>query len=68
MVKFATLNPDGSLTNEREISQSQIMQCEHFILVPEHYREDGSCRCNDPDHVEMADWGYTWDGERWTAK
>lgn len=27
------------------------------------------CRCDDADHVEMAEWGYVWDAKqgRWTG-
>jgi len=46
-VKFGTLHPDGSLTNQRAIRQADILACPHVILLPDHYREDGSCRCND---------------------
>jgi len=49
----------------REIKQSDLMKCPHCILVADHYREDGSCRCNDPDHKVMKQWGYKWKGERW---
>lgn len=35
-------------------------RCKFFIFVPEHYRKDGSCRCDDPAHRKMmiADWEY----------
>lgn len=60
-VQFSTLHPDGTVTNVRTIKQSDIAKCPHFIMVPEHYREDGTCKCNDP--VEQArmikDWGYS---------
>lgn len=42
------------------IQMADIRKCPAFIMVPEHYREDGSCRCNDPDHTEMSEWGYIW--------
>ncbi len=51
------------------MDHSMIAACPHFILVPSHYRADGSCRCDDATHSEMKEWGYTWndtDG-RWTA-
>lgn len=35
-------------------------RCPHYILVPEHYREDGICKCNDPGALEMREWGYKW--------
>lgn len=64
-VKFGTLHPDGSITNTRLIKQSDIAACPQFIMVPEHYREDGSCRCDDPLAVEMEEWGYTWKDGQW---
>lgn len=37
--------------------------------MPEHYRTNGICRCNDPYHSVMKEWGYTWDVDRkeWTS-
>ena len=66
MIQFGNLNPDGSLSNVRNIEQSAIMKCPHLILVAEHYRADGSCRCDDP-RARMAEWGYVWDATagRW---
>ena len=49
------------------MQQSMIRACPHFIMVPEHYRADGSCRCDDPTHTVMADWEYTWDGSQWVS-
>jgi hypothetical protein len=45
----------GSITNVRVISQSDISNCPYHITLAEHYRQDGSCRCDDPKHTEMAD-------------
>jgi hypothetical protein len=44
--------------------QSDMLTCPHAIMVFGHYRPGGSCRCNDPGHREMAEWGYTWDAEK----
>jgi hypothetical protein len=62
-IRFGTLQPDGTLTNQRVIKRSSIQACPFFILMPEHYREDGSCRCDDPEHRKLmiAEWGYTED-------
>ena len=64
MVEFSKgeINKDGSLsvTKVRTLRQSSMMKCLHFIMVPEHYRDDESCRCNDEGHTEMAEWGYVW--------
>ncbi len=60
MTTFGTLNPDGTLSNVREIPQSCLQRCPFFIMMPEHYREDGTCKCNDPEHRKnvMYAWGY----------
>lgn len=64
-VRFGTLHPDGTMTGARVISHASIALCPHTILVPEHYDEDGKCRCTDPEHREMAEWGYKWSEGRW---
>lgn len=66
-IRFSTLHPDGSETDVRTIQQATIMACPHVIIVANHYREDGSCLCDDPDNADMAEWGYTWDADerRW---
>jgi hypothetical protein len=68
MTRFSKLEMrDGKLveTNVREIKQSDIQRCPHFIMVAEHYRADGSCRCNDREHTEMKEWGYKWRNGAW---
>lgn len=51
----------------RILHSKDIQKCPHVIMVPEHYREDGSCRCTDPDHKEMVEWGYVWEDGRWRS-
>lgn len=66
MIRFSTLLPPteegGKPTevNVRHISQANIGKCPHFIFVADHYRDDGSCKCNDPEEKVMKLWGYTW--------
>ena len=60
-------NGELVVTPIRTLEQSDIRACPHVIMMPEHYRTDGSCRCNSPDHTSMADWGYVWDGAAWVA-
>lgn len=45
----------------RYIRQSDMQRCPHVIIDPSHYRNDGTCKCDDPEHREMMihDWGYT---------
>lgn len=47
--------------------QSMMRACPHCIMVPEHYRENGTCRCDDPTHIVMADWEYKWNGVQWVG-
>jgi len=68
MTRFSKLTfVDGKPveTDIREIAQSRLSACPHCIMVAEHYREDGSCKCNDRNETVMKEWGYTWvdDGE-----
>jgi hypothetical protein len=46
-IEFATLKPDGTLTNVRHLAQSTIQKCPHFIMDPDHYKADGTCLCFD---------------------
>jgi hypothetical protein len=59
-VEFGTLHSDGTVTDVRDIAA-----CPHYILVAGHYRDDGTCRCNDPGHSEMIEWGYRWRDGLW---
>ena len=47
----------------------RLRACTLGILAVSHFREDGTCRCDDPEHVEMIEWGWVWDAEaeRWSA-
>ena len=67
-VRFSELHLEGGEpveTNVRHISYADIKRCPHTILLPEHYREDGTCRCDDPDYPEMIEAGYEWRDGRW---
>jgi hypothetical protein len=71
MTRFSKLSMDdaGNIveTNVREIKQSDMLKCPFCIMVAEHYHEDGRCRCDDPTHSEMKEWGYKWNGFHWIA-
>lgn len=64
LTEFVSQNELGEIVS-RTISQQALLRCPHFILAPEHYREDETCRCTDPEHTEMEEWGYTWKDGRW---
>lgn len=38
-----------------------IKACPNCIMVFNHYRENGTCKCDDPNETKMASWGYVWD-------
>lgn len=44
-----------------QLKHSDILKCKFVIMVPEHYRKDGSCRCDEPEHRKMmiAEWDYS---------
>lgn len=60
-VLFGVLYPDGVLRETRYILQSDTGKCPHFIMVASHYREDGSCKCDDKGERQMMirEWEYT---------
>jgi hypothetical protein len=57
---FGELSPAG-YTEVGTLKQSTMLACPHTIIAFEHYRADGTCKCNDRGENIMADWGYTWD-------
>ena len=66
MTRFSRLLPDGTEVNVREIDERDILKCPHYILMAEHFRMDGSCKCKGDDadavaHREVMrdEWGYT---------
>lgn len=65
MTRFLKLHPDGTVTDGRHIKPSDMMKCPHFIMVADHYRDDGTCKCNDPNETVMREWGYKWKNGQW---
>lgn len=59
-VVTGTLHPDGSLSNVRHLKHSDLKKCPFFIFLPDHYRDDGSCKCDDAEErkrlIESADY------------
>lgn len=64
-IEFGTLDESGGFQHSRTLRQSAVGRCRHFILDPQHYREDESCRCDDPTHTIMAEWGYEFGNGLW---
>jgi hypothetical protein len=51
---------DGERLVTTRVQQINPSVCPHVIFMPSHYRDDGSCRCDDPKEKIMRSWGYTW--------
>lgn len=47
-IVFSTMDEQGKVTTIKVLKNSDIGRCPKYILVPEHYRDDGTCRCNVP--------------------
>jgi len=65
-VNYALVPPPGetmglSRADVRVLRQSDLLKCKFFIFVPEHYRLDGTCKCDDLEHRKMMilEWGYS---------
>jgi len=57
-VKVYKFNKDGTTSSEVTINP---MSCKFFILSPSHFRENGTCMCDDAEHRELMikEWGYS---------
>lgn len=49
----------------RYLKQSDMRKCPFSIMLPSHYRDDGSCKCDDPEERKKmigpeskGKWGY----------
>jgi len=64
-INFSTMGVDesGQLVevSARTLKVERILECPFAIMVPEHYRNDESCKCDDAAEREMMirDWEYT---------
>jgi hypothetical protein len=56
--------PDGEWLKTAPIKQIKVRVCSHMILLPSHYRENGTCKCDDPGELVMRSWGYKWSREK----
>jgi len=61
MTEFGKLTEDGVYTRLGEVSQADMLRCPFCIIDFAHYREDGTCRCDDPAEQDrmIRDWGYS---------
>ena len=66
-ITFGTLSSDGQLTDVEIVDRGVIEKCPHVIFDPDHYRPDGTCKCDDPNNSIMKEWGYSWNGTQWIS-
>lgn len=59
-MEFFTLNPNGAISH---VASIQINACPKSIMLPVHYRTDGTCKCDNAEHraYMIANWEYTED-------
>ena len=55
----------GRIVARGTISFDVLARCPKFLFSPDHYRDDGSCKCNDPNHDVMRDHGYVFENGGW---
>ena len=54
---------NGSIKQHLKTVKMQTIdpkRCPNFIFIGEHYRPDGSCKCDDPNEKVMHEGGYKW--------
>lgn len=52
----------------RRLKAASVARCPHLIFSVEHDRDNGTCRCDDPNSP-MGEDGYRWDARerRWLS-
>ena len=58
-MKYAKIETPEDLKTAKFV-EIDPQKCPHFIFVGDHYRADGSCKCDNPNETIMASWGYVW--------
>ena len=64
LAKMELINGHLVEVEHRDLSQASIRACPHYIFDMHHYREDGTCKCNDPKEEVMRTWGYKWSAKK----
>ncbi len=61
MTEFGRLTREGGYVRIGQLSQSEMLACPFCIIDFDHYRPDGTCRCDDPTEQErmIREWGYS---------
>lgn len=61
MTEFLKLDDKFKVVERRTILSSQIEKCPFLIMDADHYRADGTCKCDCAEERRrmMTDWDYT---------
>jgi hypothetical protein len=61
VIDFGTLHENGTYESRGQLSPDAIRKCPHVIFDFDHYRPDGTCKCNDPAEQArlIAEYDYT---------
>lgn len=57
------LKEDGSV-QYTGVPIQWIRACPNQIRHGAHYRKNGTCRCGDPYHSKMSEWGFRWNVDK----
>lgn len=60
---FNTMDSEGHVTHIKTLSRDTIGRCPSFILLASHYRDDGSCRHDEPNCEEDGCTNLKYNGE-----
>lgn len=58
-VTFTSLDNEGNQIGS--VTVVDTCNCPHQILIASHYRDNGTCKCDDPNDPDMAEREYEWD-------
>lgn len=51
-IVFSKLDETGGVTEVRVLTLDTISKCPTLVFLPDHYREDGTCRHDEPNCEE----------------
>lgn len=62
-IVFNRMDSEGHVTHIKTLSREVIGRCPTLIFLPEHYRDDGTCRHDEPNCEEGDCQNLKYEGE-----
>jgi hypothetical protein len=61
MIEFHEIDENGRITPGGRLTKEQIRRCPFALMLPQHYRADGTCKCNCARERQrmIEEWDYT---------